>query len=143
MKRSAYHFFLSHAGYAYDPKTQTPLQGRRECAKNLAYHEKRARDAGCSFVWEVDPEINSSDFSDDPNPWQLWQVVARDAEGHVFASLGGVDFGRDRDPWMDPYRRVVEAELACELPYAEDAQDEAEEQERNYNRMIGESLRRY
>lgn len=140
--KSPYHFFLAHAGYSYDPKTQTPLEGRRETAKQLAYAEKRAREQGCSFEWSIDPDGTSADFSDDPNPWAVWQCVARDSEGHAFASLGGIDFGRDRDPWMDAYRRVVEAELACELP-VDDAQDIAEEQERNYNQMIGASLRRY
>jgi hypothetical protein len=115
---AAYHFFLKHAGYSYDPQTETPLQGRIRCAKTLAAAERRAHDAGCSFEWRVD-DIDSSDFDDSPEPWALWVCIARDANGNVFASLGGVDFGRDKEPWGDPYRRVVEAELAAELPESE------------------------
>jgi hypothetical protein len=38
-----------------------------------------------------------------------------DPEGTVVANLGGVDFGRDVEPWGNPYARVVEAELASDL----------------------------
>jgi hypothetical protein len=127
MAKSAYHFFLSHAGYSYDPKTETPLQGRQRCARDLAYHEKRARDANCMFRWEIDRETTSADWIADDmdggrncDPWPTWSCVAYDAQGKVFASLGGVDFGRDGDPFGKPYRRVIEAELACELPIEED-----------------------
>lgn len=111
---TAYQFFLTHAGYSYDPKTQTPLQGRKECAKLLAQAKRRASDAGCLFTWAIGRNIDSSDWSDEEPPYSLWECLARDAEGQVFASLGGIDFGRDGEPWDSPYRRVVEAELATE-----------------------------
>jgi len=111
-----YHFFLANAGYSYDPLTQTPMQGRIACAQALAAAEKRARDAGCSFAWNVDAYSDSSDWSDEEPPYAQWTCLARDADGEVFASLGGIDFGRDNEPWDSSYRRVVEAELACELP---------------------------
>lgn len=124
---SPYHFFLANAGYNYDPKTETPLQGRIRCARDLAYHEKRAHDAGATFQWEIDDDASSADWiADDEDggkncdPWQVWACVARDAKGAVFASLYGIDFGRDGTPWSSPYRRVVEAELACELPLGDD-----------------------
>lgn len=124
---SPYHFFIANAGYSYDPKTQTPIQGRRECAKQLAFAEKRAHERGCSFSWEIDPNVTSADWISDfkdggkhRHPWHTWLCVARDENGTAFASLGGIDFGRNGEPWGDPYRRVVEAELACELPLAED-----------------------
>ncbi len=117
--RTAYHFFLANAGYSYDPTKQTPMQGRIACARSLAYAERRAQMLGCSFQWAVDPEIDSSEFSDEVPAWQLWTCVARTAEGDVFASLCGIDFGRDVEPWGQAYRRVVEAELACELPVAD------------------------
>lgn len=127
MANAAYHFFMAHAGYSYDPKTETPMQGRMRCAKELAYHEQRACEAGASFLWEPDPEITSANWINDNEdggrnnaPWSTWLCVARDANGEIFASLGGIDFGRDGSPWSDPYRRVVEAELACELPITED-----------------------
>lgn len=125
MSKTAYHFFMAQAGYSYDPKTETPMQGRIRCAKSLAYNEQRARNAGASFDWSVDPDITSADWVEAhqdgaSDPWQTWQCVARDAQGKVFASLHGIDFGRDGDPWSNPYRRVVEAELACELPMDEE-----------------------
>lgn len=124
---TAYHFFMANAGYSYDPKNETPMQGRIRCAKALAYAEKRARDAGASFEWSTDPDGSSADWiaddqdgGRDNNPWHVWSCVARDGAGKVFASLGSIDFGRDGEPWGDSYRRVVEAELACELPMDEE-----------------------
>lgn len=120
---SAYNFFMSNAGYSYDPKTQTPMEGRAECAKSLAYNEQRARDAGVTFAWEYDQDITSAEWISDHedggrnnDPWRTWSCLARTADGKVFASLSGIDFGRDGEPFGDPYMRVVEAELACELP---------------------------
>ena len=54
-------FFFDCACHSYDPRTETPEQGRTRCALDLAAAEA---------------------------------------------------FGRDGSPWGDPYRRVVEAELA-------------------------------
>lgn len=115
-RQTPYQFFLSHAGYSYAPATETPLQGRRRCAKALAYAEQRASDAGATFEWLVDPYCTSAEWSDEEPPYAQWECIARDANGNVFASLCGIDFGRDGEPWGDPYQRVVEAELACELP---------------------------
>jgi hypothetical protein len=122
-----YHFFLANAGYSYDPKTETPMQGRIRCAQDLAYAEKHAREAGASFEWSHDVDSTSADWIAPHNdggrlrdPWYAWVCLARGADGKVFASLGGIDFGRDGSPWGDPYRRVVEAELACELPLGEE-----------------------
>ena len=123
---SAYHFFLAQAGYSYDPKAETPMQGRIRCAKSLARAERLARDAGCTFAWEYDGLDSSEwipagkDGGRDRDPWPTWCCVARDGTGAVFASLCGIDFGRDGEPWRNPYRRVVEAELACELPIEEE-----------------------
>ena len=35
-------FFFTHAGYSYDPKTETPEQGRAKCAQRLAEAEEEA-----------------------------------------------------------------------------------------------------
>lgn len=107
-------FFMAHAGYSYDPKTQTPMQGRRQCALALAAAEASASERGDSFEWGIDQYTDSSDWSDDPNPWRVWNCSARDCDGKVYASLNSIDFGRDGEPWSSPYRRVVEAELAME-----------------------------
>lgn len=114
--RTPYHFFLSQAGYSFDPKTETPMQGRIRCAQSLATAERRASEEGCSFVWEYDRLGDSSDFSDEVPSWPLWVCTLLDSEGQTVTSLGGIDFGRDGDPWDNAHRRVVEAELACELP---------------------------
>lgn len=113
-KQTAEQFFYEQAGYSYDPKGETQEQGKRRCAQLMAYAERRASADGYSYEWSVDPYITSSDFCDDPEPWALWTCLMRDEEGKVVKSLGGIDFGRDGEPWGDPYRRVVEAELAME-----------------------------
>lgn len=113
--QTPYKFFLAHAGYNYDPKTETPIQGARRCARMLAKSEKHARDNGISFSWEIDQEIDSSDFDDSSDHWSLWVCTAYDANGKVCGSLSGIDLGRDGSPYGDPYKRVVEAQIACEV----------------------------
>jgi hypothetical protein len=128
MKRlTPYHFFLKYAGYSYDPAKETAHQGRIRCAQSLAQAERMARDYDLRFQWEIDPDINSSEFSDEDPPWHLWEVICYSADGNIVGCLGGVDFGRDRDPWMDPYRRVVEAELASEYEPVEEENSVKEE----------------
>lgn len=113
-KGTAENFFWSHAGYCYDPKTETREQGRKNCAIALATAERQASDAGFSFAWSQD-DITDEDFRETDAPYYLWQCLARDLEGKVIGSLGGVDFGAlPSDPWMHPYRRVCEAEIASE-----------------------------
>jgi hypothetical protein len=112
--QTPFRFFYQHAGYSIGPG-ETKRQGRSRGAKVLAAAEKRAQDADVTFHWEVD-ELDSSEWSDEEPAYQQWCCIARTADGKIFASLGGIDFGRDKEPWGDPYRRVVEAELATELP---------------------------
>ncbi|MCR4302123.1 MAG: hypothetical protein NUV51_10970 [Sulfuricaulis sp.] len=125
---NSYQFFLKHAGYSYSPETESPMQGRIRVARALAKAERKARDMGISFQWEMDDYLSSEwidankDGGRNCDPWHTWYCCARppieDADtygaGEVLASLGGIDFGRDGEPWGDPYRRVVEAELAIE-----------------------------
>jgi hypothetical protein len=112
-QQSPVRFFMEHAGFSYRPGQETEYQGRYRCARALAAAERKARDAGFSWTGEVD-EIDSSEWSDEEPPYRQWLCIMRDAEGKVRGSLGGVDFGRDGEPWGDSYRRVVEAELAVE-----------------------------
>lgn len=114
-------FFFRHAGFSYDPKTETPDQGKQRCAQALAAAELRARDGGYSFQWEIDPHTRSDDWKKPDEdggkyraPWQTWVCDMYDPQGELVQSLGGIDFGRDGSPFGDPYRRVVEAELALE-----------------------------
>jgi hypothetical protein len=110
-----FQFFRRHAGFSYNAQTETKAQGRARCARELVAAELRGRDIGLSFSWSIDPDTDSSDFCDDNPHWSLWQCLAYDANGQIVASLGGVDFGRNETPHSDPYRRVVEAELASEV----------------------------
>lgn len=112
--QTAVAFFLQHAGYSWNPQKETRAQGRRRTARRLASAEAKASEQGYQYQWEIDPCVDSSEFSDAPDPWQLWSCCARNGGGHVVATLGGVDFGRDGQPWGNPYSRVVQAELAAE-----------------------------
>ena len=128
---NTYQFFLKHAGFSYDPKTETRMQGRMKCARMLAKAEREARDGGFSYQWSIDPDILSSDWihdnedgERDHDPWHTWQCAMyapyKPQEEYyglrpgIVASLHGIDFGRDGKPWGNPYKRVVEAELAID-----------------------------
>ena len=116
-------FFYEHAGYSYNPATESRDAGRRRCAAEMAAAERSAREAGIGFEWSED-SFDSSEWSDEQPPWTQYVCVAVSADGRVAASLGGIDFGRGGTPWTDArYRRVVEAELAAEA--LADAQEDA------------------
>jgi hypothetical protein len=110
-------FFYRHAGYSYPAGTTPAAQRahRLNCARRLASAEGRAREEGLSFDWDVDPDQDSSEWSDERPAWPQWRCIVYNADGVSVASLWGIDFGRDGTPWGDPYRRVVEAELAAEV----------------------------
>lgn len=112
-KAESVRFYFDHAGYSYTSEATRDTE-RMEGARRLAEAAEDAHAAGCSFDWDIDPYTDSSEWSDDPEPWEQWCCVMRDSDGTVLASLYGIDFGRDGSPWSDPYRRVVEAELALE-----------------------------
>lgn len=107
-------FFYTHAGYSYDPVKETAEQGRTRGAKQLAKAERQAFMRGFFYRWYVDPDCDSSEFSEETPPWHLWQVAIFNRQGRIVNSLHGIDFGREGDPCNDPYRRVVEAELAID-----------------------------
>lgn len=104
-------FFYEHAGYSYG-QGETQEQGRLRCAKQLAQAEAWALDNCVGFEWCLS-DTTSEDFSDDEPYYRLWDCVARSEDR--MTCLCGIDFGRDREPWGDPYMRVVQAELALEL----------------------------
>lgn len=112
MKPTPFAFFLEHAGYSYQPATESVYAGRVHGALELAAAEANASHVGASHSWQIDPDTDSSDRSDDPDPWCVWMCTMRNESGIIIESLSGIDFGRDGEPWNDPYRRVVEAELA-------------------------------
>jgi hypothetical protein len=119
-KQAAFYFFLKNAGFSYDPKTETPRQGRAKCARALAKAERDASALGYTFEWEFENSIPYEDALGDHAYWcdaekngeehehEIYSCVAYNSEGGVVASLGAII-----DPTRE-YRRVVEAELASE-----------------------------
>lgn len=112
-------FFFDHAGFSYDPKTETAEQGKLRCAKELATAETWACQEGLVFQIESDPDVDESFMDDEPQEYQdewrgtAWQCLLWDAEGKtLLASLGGC-FG-----YAD-YKRVVKAELALEAMHSQ------------------------
>ncbi len=104
-------FFFDHAGFSYNPKNETPLEGRLQCAQALARAEHTAREMGITFEWQDDWMVDHAkeyECYEDGGPQTCEFCIARDAEGNVRASLGCID---DADA---NYRRVIEAELADE-----------------------------
>lgn len=106
-------FFYDNAGYSYDPKTQTWEEGRIECAKHLAAVENHVKQSRIRFEWRVDQLCDSSEFSDEKPYYSLYECTAL-KNGKGIGSLGGIDFGRGNTYRSQPYKRVVEAEIACE-----------------------------
>ena len=112
--QTAYQFFREHGSYLWSETAgESEDEGRKRCAYASAAAELAALNAGCSFSWEGDPDLvcTSADWID---PLHTWLCIMRDGSGAIVGSMGGVDFGRDGQPWGQPYRRVVEADLASE-----------------------------
>lgn len=105
-------FFYQHAGWGYNPTTETPEEGRRAGAEALADAERWARETGVWFRWEselgwIDHVAEYDTYDAEPETCEA--CIAYDEDGEVVASLGCID---DATP---QYRRVVEAELALEV----------------------------
>jgi len=111
-------FFREQAGYSYDPKTETPGQGRQRCAEQLAQAKEWAFNHGWRYYWFADPDGciggDCGEMETCNHPCchgtehtvlccQLWS-----AEHKLLASLGSIC-----EPDAN-YKRVVEAELALE-----------------------------
>lgn len=111
-------FFYDHAGYSYDPKTETAQQGRIRCALSLAEAEDAAQRLDWRYEWTNDWGVGShreyfgkdSAYADrEPDTCEFCQLF--DADGEVLETLGCVDDASTE------YRRVIEAELASEALY--------------------------
>jgi len=111
-------FFYRFAGYGYDPAKETKRQGRLRGARHLAEAEKWAQAECVGFEWQIDTDSNSASFSKKRPTWSLWSCFMR-GNGECRASLHAIDFGRDGEPWGQPYKRVVEAELALDAMNAD------------------------
>jgi hypothetical protein len=105
-------FFFQHAGYSYNPKTETAEQGRLRCAVELAKSEEYARNLGWEFEWEWDSDPDLSWMSDEEREQDHEVLCCRipDPENtrYSLASLCGITDANSK------YRRVIEAELASE-----------------------------
>jgi hypothetical protein len=113
--KQAIKFFVEHAGFSYDPKTQTPAQGKAQCARSLARAERMAANLGFTFEWEYDHDADNSWMDEETRAenQEAFACIARDGSGNVVASLWGI-FEPSRE-----YKRVVEAELAQEIYHAD------------------------
>lgn len=131
-------FFREHAGYSYDPRTESPAQGRERSARALAESENAYRDdCGVFVVWEHDDVGSCSNFDDvdrsDCEPYAFYtallcvETVGKsdvlvwddrsfcERSGRVVASLGAIDLGEFGNPYTDPYARVIVAEMYTEF----------------------------
>lgn len=102
-------FFYEYAGWGYDPRTETPEEGRRRSAAELARAERWAREYGVTFVWSDDWDGDHSYLEYGQSVETCEFVLALDLDNEVLTSLGCVDDA------TDDYRRVVQAELAQEI----------------------------
>ena len=105
-------FFYEHAGYSYNPQTETPEQGRMRGAIELAQAEQYAANLGWTIEWDWD-EIVDRRKNSKSHPRKEHEVLcARSPDPsnprYSLAALCGIDHPDSN------YRRVVEAELASE-----------------------------
>lgn len=123
-KTGAKQFFFAQAAHSYPvgANAAQQLKAKHECSRRLAIAEYWAWDNGYTFMWDrSDVTSEEHDCSEAPF-YPLWDCCMYSAEPErskrgtpiPVQVLGGVDFGRDVDPWGQDYKRVVEAELALE-----------------------------
>jgi hypothetical protein len=109
-------FFYDHAGYSYDPATESGEHGHARCAIELARAERLAEVKGWRVVWEDDGDFERYCACDDDDcpakTGPAYGAVLYNDSGDVLGSLWGITFERGHDYGDDPYARVVAAELA-------------------------------
>jgi hypothetical protein len=118
---SAVQFFYEHAGYSYDPKTETPDKGRLRGAQALAQAEEYAAAKDWGYSWDYDRagcigcDCDSADCAcSTGEPHETLVCFLRTYDGEVLEALGGICGATPE------YSRVVEAELALQaMPMAE------------------------
>jgi hypothetical protein len=104
LRADAVAFFHEQAGYSYDPATETPEQGQQRCAEALAAAE----------AWLMEQAGHTVEWLPDEDEANQWGCIVR-IDPRREASLWGIGFADDAEPWGQPYARVVVAELAQEL----------------------------
>lgn len=113
-------FFYEHAGWSYDPATQTPEEGRQACAIRLAEAERWLLLQDGHTEWLVDSDADRDDIEHDGPLYGCVVKVACGCDrpccsGWWTQSLWSIDLGPSGEP--DDYQRVVQAELALELQH--------------------------
>ncbi len=105
-------FFYDNAGWAYDPKWETPEHGKAVCAILLAKAERTLKQkSDVTVEWEYDPEPWDGDVEWDGPVYVAIMIRETDESGReILSNLGGIAMTN----LDDPYRRVIEAELALE-----------------------------
>lgn len=120
-------FFYKHAGWGYRPDVETPSQGRRRGARQLAKAEAWAESQELVAVWQFDPDCGPDDFDFESDKDHVREhgavgcILYRPCLEHgtdckhaeVLGSLWGITESLVNAE-RDAYRRVVEAELALE-----------------------------
>ena len=100
-------FFVEHAGFSYDPKTQTEAEGRLQCAERLADADDilmlAMRVGDVSVSWCDDERMG-----DEPDDVESVESCVIEINGEIVASLFAI-WDADAN-----YRRVIRAELALE-----------------------------
>ncbi len=106
-------FFYDYAPFSYKPNEETKEEGHQRTAKELAKAEKWFNFFSFSdemrFEWEVDPDIDSSEFEDTDSPRELY-ICKMFYGDQLETTIGGIDLKSA----TDPYKRVIEAEMALE-----------------------------
>lgn len=109
-------FFWEHAGWSYNPKTETKREGRMRGAIALANAEQHARSERWYYTWVEDDDADVSWMDKKARrdyrmgKTKMLGCVLYDSNDEVLASLWAIHVsGRG-----DAYCRVVEAELALE-----------------------------
>ena len=117
---TAVEFFVQHAGFSYNPATETPEQGKLRCARALVSAERWAAVNDLTVEWADDWDGDNS-YTEQAEfdgytvtTCEMARLV--DTDGNVLASLGCIDDA------TDDYRRVIEAELAEEAKSQADAE---------------------
>lgn len=132
----AWEFFFYNIGYSYVPGVESPIVGTLRAAVAHARAEAIALAADAYVLWEDDSEgadvwnEETKDYDTLPamvallvapcvicpesvDPSERVRRCARKAYLHVLGSLSGITESDDPREQRD-YRRVIEAELACE-----------------------------
>lgn len=115
----AIHFHFVHGACSHRPAVEIRETGWLRGAVDLAESERWVQEMGWEFEWVQDLEYSPDDYDAPDMPGIAWVCLLRDGSRHegehaVVESVGAVTFGGDGYPDGDPYKRVIQAQLASE-----------------------------